>query len=164
MRYFTDCKTAEELKKEYHKLCKQLHPDNGGDENEFKDMQAEFKKAWDKLKNIHVNKEGETYSSETTETAEDFMNIINRVITFENVLVELCGSWLWISGDTKPYKEELKNMGARWSHNKNCWYYHTEPYKRYHNKNYSLDDIRLMYGSVEYKKTEKEQKKKISDH
>lgn len=159
MKYFNNCRTAEELKKEYHKLVKQLHPDNGGNENEFKTMQTEFSKAWDRLKNIHVNKEGETYNSETTETAEDFMNIINRVITFENVIVELCGSWLWISGDTKPYKDELKSLGAKWSHNKKCWYYHSEPYKRFHNKNYSLDDIREMYGSMEYKKKEEENKK-----
>ena len=47
MRYFTNCKTAEELRKEFHKLAKQLHPDNGGNAEDFKAMKAEFEKAWE---------------------------------------------------------------------------------------------------------------------
>ena len=30
MTYFENCKTAEELRKEFHRLAKELHPDNGG--------------------------------------------------------------------------------------------------------------------------------------
>ena len=45
MRYFTNCKTAEELRKEFHRLAKELHPDNGGNAEDFKAMKAEFEKA-----------------------------------------------------------------------------------------------------------------------
>ena len=31
MKYFTDCKTIEDVKATYHKLVKALHPDNGDD-------------------------------------------------------------------------------------------------------------------------------------
>ena len=41
-RFFADNLTTEELKKAYRKLCKELHPDNGGNEDEFKRMQAEY--------------------------------------------------------------------------------------------------------------------------
>lgn len=39
MKYFTECKTAEELKKAYHKAAARLHPDNGGSEEVKKTRQ-----------------------------------------------------------------------------------------------------------------------------
>lgn len=36
MKYFTNCKTLEELRKEYKKLVKKNHPDMGGSEEEMK--------------------------------------------------------------------------------------------------------------------------------
>ncbi len=57
-----------------------LHPDIvGGDGEEFKAMQAEFEKLWERLKNVHQNAKGETYtktSETTTETPKEFINII----------------------------------------------------------------------------------------
>ena len=54
MKYFKNCKTAEELKKEYRKLAMKLHPDIvGGDGEAFKEMQNEFEKLWEQLKNVH---------------------------------------------------------------------------------------------------------------
>ena len=76
MKYFKNCHTAEELKKEYRKLAMKLHPDIGGDGEEFKAMQAEFEKLWERLKNVHQNAKGETYtktSDTTTETPQEFI-------------------------------------------------------------------------------------------
>lgn len=42
MPYFYDCTTKEEARKRYIELCKKLHPDKGGSDKEFKDMQAEY--------------------------------------------------------------------------------------------------------------------------
>ncbi len=154
MKYFTDCKTAEELKKAYRSWAMKLHPDVGGSTPEFQAMQNEFEKAWERLKNIHVNKDGETYQKATDETAGAFMGIIEKLMKMQGVEVELCGSWLWITGNTKPYKDQLKAIGGRWSHNKNCWYIHNEPYKRHHSRDYSLEEIRDMYGSKRVKARE----------
>ena len=43
--YFQNCKTAEELKAEYKRLAKILHPDNNnGNRADFQEMKANFEK------------------------------------------------------------------------------------------------------------------------
>lgn len=157
MKYFTNCKTAEELKKEYRQLAKQLHPDLGGDTEEFKVMQNEYEIMWERLKNVHTNSEGETYTKETTETPQEFINIINMLIKLKDIEVEICGSWLWITGNTKAHKDILKQLKFRWANKKQAWYYHTEPYRKKSKRELSLDEIRDLFGSQQYKaKEEKE--------
>lgn len=148
MKYFTDCKTQEELKKEYRRLCKELHPDNGGNESDFKEMQDDFSaagktQAW----STYRNKAGETYQKETKETAEDFMKVIETLINLAGITLEICGTWLWITGNTKEHKDIIKSTGARYSKNKKCWYYHMEPYRKRSKRKISLEEIREMYGS-----------------
>lgn len=149
-KYFTNCKTAEDLKQEYKRLAKMLHPDcNRGKDTtaEFQKMQAEFDEVWIYLKNIHVNKDGESYTKETDEKAADFREMINALLKIKGINVEMCGSWLWITGDTKNAKEKLKALNCRWSRNKGAWYYHFGAYHKTSKKSMSLEAIRFMYGS-----------------
>ena len=156
MKYFTECKTAEELKKAYRKAAARLHPDNGGSEEEFKAMQAEYMKAFDRLKNIHTNAAGETYEKETSENAADYMEIINKVIHLEGVNIEIIGSWIWLSGYTMEYKEEIKAAGFWWSKNKKAWYYNGDGKKSRRRGRYSMDQLREKWGTEEVKKTRQE--------
>ena len=159
MTYFKDCKTAEELKKAYRTWAKKLHPDLGGNAEEFKVMQAEYERLWERLKNVHQNAQGETYTKETTETPQEFINIINTLVRLNGVQVELCGSWIWASGNTQPYKDTLKSLKFRWSHKKKAWYYHTEPYRKRSHRELTLDEIREMFGSQSYTAKAEEEKK-----
>lgn len=157
MKYFTNCKTAEELKKEYRRLAKELHPDLGGRKEDFQEMQNEFETMWERLKNIHINSEGETYTKETAETPQEFINIINVLTKLKDIEVEICGSWIWVSGNTKAHKDILKQLKFRWANKKQAWYYHTEPYRKKSKRELSLDEIRELFGSQQYKaKEEKE--------
>lgn len=156
-RYFDNCRTADELKKAYRQAAKELHPDAGGCEEEFKAMQAEFSAAWERLKNIHINRDGEQYERETQETAEEFMVIIEELLMLDGVEVEICGSWIWCSGNTKPYKETFRKLHFRWSRSKSAWYYHAEPYRKFHSQELSLDEIRNMYGSQKYQRRRDEE-------
>lgn len=45
MKYFNNITTAEELKKQFRNYCVTMHPDKGGDPEEFKIMLAEYEEA-----------------------------------------------------------------------------------------------------------------------
>ena len=45
MKYFNNISTAEELKKQFRAYCVSMHPDKGGDPEEFKQMMAEYQAA-----------------------------------------------------------------------------------------------------------------------
>lgn len=44
-------------------------------------------------------------------------------ILSSNVEVKVDRDWCWISGDTKPIKEDLKELGFRWSPRRKQWYH-----------------------------------------
>lgn len=150
MKYFNHCNTLDELKKEYRKLCMKHHPDHGGDTATMAAINNEYEARFTILKNQHNATADEKH--QTTETPEEFIKIINALIKFPGIIVELCGSWLWISGDTKPIKEELKACGCRWSSTKKMWYWHhpEEGYHRSKGKS-TMTDIRNKYGSQTFK-------------
>lgn len=150
MKYFIPMpETLEQLKKAYRKLAQINHPDAGGSDEAMKQINAEYARLFETLKTVHTNASGETYNKETNETPEEFINIISQLIHMEGVTIEIIGSFVWVSENTKPYKEMLKEMGFRWSANKFSWYLAPADYKKRNRKNYSLDDIRGMYGSQE---------------
>lgn len=125
MKYFNNCKSIEDVKKLYKKLCKQYHPDlNKDDTTEImKQINAEYETAFERFKNIHESADDntKTYTSkETTETAAEFMVIINKLVVLEGVNVELIGRWIWLSGNTFPHKDILKGLGFRFASKKNA--------------------------------------------
>ena len=155
MKYFTNCKTLEELKQTYKKLAIKNHPDVGGDENVMKEINKEYDEVFPRLKNIHVNKDGKMYEHETNEAPDEFRNIIEALMKMQGVHAEIIGSFIWVTGDTRPHKEALKQLGFKWHSKKNCWYKAPEGYKRMGKKQYSMDEIKEMYG-VQYEGTGKD--------
>ncbi|HBM98523.1 MAG TPA: molecular chaperone DnaJ [Ruminococcus sp.] len=139
MKWFNNPSTLEELKQQYKKLALKHHPDLGGNTADMQEINNEYDLLFARLKNTHA--------TETTETPDEFKNIINALINLEGINIELCGSWLWITGNTKEHKEVLKSLHFRWSKSKCAWYYHTSDYKKTSGKTYSLDQIRDLYGS-----------------
>lgn len=160
--YFKNCKTLEQLKAEYKKLALKNHPDCGGDEEVMKAINKEYDQVFPKLKNIHTNKDGEHYEKENTETVEEFKDIITQLMKMEMVTIEIIGSFIWVSGNTKPHKEALKNLGFKWHSKKLCWYKSPEGYRRSGGKkNYGMDEIREMYG-VQFEGTGQDTTKKLA--
>lgn len=160
MKYIKNVETLEELKKTYKKLTLKLHPDCGGSDEKMKILNNEYDILFEKLKNHHKNKEGETYTKETEETSEQFKDILNKLFSLkmEKVEIEIVGSFIWLTGNTKPYREEIKELKFRYSPKKYAWYKAPNDYKKRSRKNYDMETIRGMYGSQKVK-DEKQEKK-----
>lgn len=153
MKYLNESiRTLEELKKAYHRLCLKLHPDVGGSDDEMKILNAEYETLFERVKNIHVNKDGETYERETTETSEAFQWLIAELLKLDGIEIEIIGCFVWITGDTKPHKERLKALGFRWHSKKRCWYKSPDGYRRWGKGEYTMDEIRGMYSSMKIHK------------
>lgn len=157
--YFENVTTAEELKKVYHKLVKELHPDNGGNAEAFTEMKAQFDKlSHSKIWNTHKAMDGKTYEKENTTTPEQFTEIIEKLRSLENITIEILGSWIWVTGDTKSYKEILKSLGFLFSSKKSAWYFNGDTKKRRTHSKMNYNDLRNHWG-VSYSETTGEKEK-----
>ena len=155
--------TLNELKQLYRAFALQFHPDHGGSEEAMKAINIQFTWLFEGLKNklndeatrSHNQGKWAGYST-TTETPEEFIDIISQLDPIPGIIVELCGRWLWISGNTKDNREALKACGCRWSTNKKMWYWrHEEDYCKKHNSNtHDIEEIRAMYGSQRFTRQE----------
>jgi hypothetical protein len=149
MTYFINPKTLEELKLQYRQLAMEHHPDRGGNVETMKAINNEYDQLFPRLKDIHTNRDGETYTAwtETKETPEAFKDLIDQLMKMDDIVIEVIGCFVWVTGNTKPYKDQLKELSFRWHSKKVAWYLKPEDYHRRSHKQYELDDIRDMYGS-----------------
>lgn len=68
MKYFNNISTAEELKKQFRTYCVSMHPDKGGDPEEFKNMMSEYNGI---IKNFEQAKEEARAEEEARKAAEE---------------------------------------------------------------------------------------------
>ena len=144
IKEFSEVTGINEAKKVYKTLAKKLHPDVGGSEEEFKLLNAIY--------NDFI--ENKIYFSNEFQIDLDLEKIISQILHFENITIELVGSWIWLSGDTKEIKDKLKELGFKWASKKKMWYYGEMKGKSHGEK--SIDEIKDKYGSKTFKKKENE--------
>lgn len=150
-KYFAGVTTLDELKAAYRKLAMQYHPDRGGSVEIMQQINDEHDKLFEELKARH----NETHDAQhqTTETPAEFRTILDLLFRLDGLTIELCGSWLWISGQTYSHKAELKAAGCRWSNGKKLWYWrHEEASRPWHRGTASMNEIRSKYGSTVFTK------------
>jgi len=142
---FKGIEGINEAKKVYRELAKQLHPDVGGTNEMFKLLNQVYN---------HILEHGLSFLDES-EFDVELEKVISKILHFENIVIEVVGSWIWVSGDTKSIKEELKKIGFRWRSKKKMWSYGEMKGKRNH-KEQDLDSIKAKYGCQEVKTKQRE--------
>lgn len=86
----------QELKQLYFQLSKKYHPDM--ETGDLKIMQ-QLNNEYDYLKTILKNSEHTKRAEQETEkTMEGFKKILDILLKYPNLKIELIGSWAWISG------------------------------------------------------------------
>ena len=145
MKYFQNCRTLDEVKAMYKQLAKIHHPDiAGGDTATMQAINTEYAYAC-----AHVLK-GENLSQEDTEEqvrmSEEYRAVIEKLMPLTGIVIEVVGNWIWVTGNTKPVKQQLKDAGLFFASKKVAWYYRSEEFKTTGSKK-SLDEIRAKYGS-----------------
>lgn len=133
---FEGAKNRQEIKSVYKKLAFLTHPDRGGDEEMFKFVGLMYEKYF---KTASFDKKHES----ANERPEEFVELINNLMKiFPNdmeIVVEIRGSWVWISKEDSrkmfPYKEDLKKLSFEWSSG-NCQWYLADKNSRGNKKHY----------------------------
>ncbi|MDX9902347.1 MAG: hypothetical protein RBT22_12745 [Aliarcobacter sp.] len=143
IKEFSEVTGINEAKKVYKTLAKKLHPDVGGSEEEFKLLNAIY--------NDFI--ENKIYFSNDFKIDLDLEKIISQILHFENITIELVGSWIWLSGDTKEIKDKLKELGFKWASKKKMWFYGEMKGRNPQEK--SIDEIKAKYGSETLKTNDK---------
>ena len=79
---------------------------------------------------------------------------LQKLIETQGITVEKIGKWIWVSGETKQLKDELKANKFRWAIKKQCWYYHEDTYRRYGKREFTIEEIREKYQSQTLRRAE----------
>ena len=156
MKYFRGIETIEELKKAYKELAKKLHPDLGGNKEKFQEMNNEYDLLFKSLKaNKKANKAANNKDN------DNFKNIIDELIKYNELTIEIIGSWLWVRGNTYPLRDMIKNLGMLWSKGRKKWYYTADNIgTNTHYKKKTYDELKQSYGYTKIKSTTKNTKDK----
>lgn len=131
---------AEILSAAYKRAAMKFHPDRGGS---LEMMQA-VNAAREVLKNYVGTVECEEGYDEALNDA------INAVINLDGIEIEVCGAWIWVSGNTRPHKDAIKGADYFWASKKMMWYYRPTEWKGGRGTQ-SMDQIRETHGSVKIK-------------
>lgn len=83
-------------------------------------------------------------------------------LQMEGVNILLIGIWIWVLGDTKPYKDGLKRIGCRWHTKRGCWYFATHKGRYFSNGNQGLNELADRYGCQEIKEVKKTKRHKLA--
>lgn len=149
--YFKNPRSLEELRKQYKELLKRYHPDNAsGSTAACQEINAEYSRLFKHLKDKHESGNASKDKADFNMHLDKALRaMLEKIVNLDGLQIEICGSWIWLSGNTYQHKSILKALGFSWASNKKMWYWHDESYVKTSRKTMSIQAIRDLYGSME---------------
>lgn len=166
--YFEQCKTEQETKNLYRSLSKILHPDLGGTDKDFVELENQYRK---KLKSLHGTfnskedeKEGKRQYFYDENIEQDLMNMLRAIQGLqlpETVEIALQGTWIWVKGTVRNnyghypldprHVPALERLGLKFHSMKGECYYR-DGKNRCHNKGkvINYDRISSRYKGMSF--------------
>ena len=129
-KHFAGVASLAGLRERYKELVQIHHPDRGGSHDIMAAINAEHDARVSELASKGRSEDidgqrtakaaGMTDKEVLAAIAAEFKAAMEALASMDlsGVTVELIGSWLWVQGDTKKIKDDLKAAGFRWARKK----------------------------------------------
>lgn len=141
--------TSEMVDKAYRKLAMKFHPDRNP-------AGAEMMKALNEAREALRNFAG-TVTPGTADYGDLLNDAINAIVECAGLEIEVCGTWVWVGGDTVTHKATIKEAGYRWASKKKMWYFRPDSWKSKSRGRYTIDEIRDFHGSEKIQSANRQQ-------
>lgn len=121
MKWFNqeDLKDVNTLRAAYKRLLIKYHPDNNKNDTTgmMQEINAEYDLLFQQLKDTYEHSDNYKKQTDRQKQAYDWEKdkqlraIIVALSKFAGLEIELCGTWVYVRGETYPYRKELKVLG-----------------------------------------------------
>lgn len=151
----------EDVKKQYRELAMKHHPDRGGSDEAMKAINAEYTRLCAEYGGFKRNKQGERYATKNEEKPTEWIFIIDQLMKHPELTIEVIGTFLWVTGETKANAELLGALGMKYAAGKNAWFKAPYGWKNtgWHR---SMNSLRNTYGSQVVQKKDGSKAKKTT--
>lgn len=146
VRFFGSFADMAELKLKYKTLAIANHPDKGGSEEQMKLINMAFDHAADNLTRFANPDKDEAFYTAEAAINEAVRQALEKIIHLPGIEIEICGAWIWVSGDTYAVKDQLKAAGFKWASKKKQWYFAGRPSSG--RGGWDMEEIRAAHGSL----------------
>lgn len=132
------------IKQAYRKLASANHPDKGGNTETMQLINC----AYEELCKFFIMNQTLEINEENEEAHAFDFSFLDELKAMQGLIIEVCGYWIWLGGETYPHRAAIKALGFKFSGTKKAWYWSpVMSEKRFMCGTKPMAQIRKTYGS-----------------